>query len=254
MIFSIIITTYNYEKYIRQCVESALNQDFSDKYEIIVVDDCSTDNTALILDDYDTLIRINNERNLCIEASVNKGIRKASGKYIVRLDADDYLEYDFLTEVYKHIGSEYVFYYGDYISVSEDGSYLSEVKLLDFDKDELKCRGDFLATGTVYPKQMLVDIGLYSEEIKNCGLENYQLILRLMDMGFKGKHIKKNLFFYRRHEGNLSVNKLGNIINYGNKLVKHHGLDIYMINQYHPYLNIEGIDINTLKFINYTKQ
>jgi len=254
MIFSIIITTYNYEKYIRQCVESALNQDFSDKYEIIVVDDCSTDNTALILDDYDTLIRINNERNLCIEASVNKGIRKASGKYIVRLDADDYLEYDFLTEVYKHIGSEYVFYYGDYISVSEDGSYLSEVKLLDFDKDELKCRGDFLATGTVYPKKMLVDIGLYSEEIKNCGLENYQLILRLMDMGFKGKHIKKNLFFYRRHEGNLSVNKLGNIINYGNKLVKHHGLDIYMINQYHPYLNIEGIDIYTLKFINYTKQ
>ena len=60
MIFSIIITTYNYQKYIRECVESALNQDFSNKYEIIVVDDFSTDNTALIWDDYDSLIRINN--------------------------------------------------------------------------------------------------------------------------------------------------------------------------------------------------
>ena len=57
MIFSIIITTYNYEKYIRESVESALNQDFSDKYEIIVVDDCSSDKTGLILDDYDSLIR-----------------------------------------------------------------------------------------------------------------------------------------------------------------------------------------------------
>ena len=115
------------------------------------------------------------------------------------------------------------------------------------------CRGDFLATGTVYPKKMLVSIGLYSEKIKNCGLENYELILKLIDRGFKGKHIKKNLFFYRRHEDNLSVNKLGSIINYGNKLVKYYGLNTYMINQYHPYLNIENIDINTLKYINYTK-
>jgi len=256
MIFSIIITTYNYEKYIRESVESALNQDFSDKYEIIVVDDCSTDNTALILDDYDSLIRINDEKNLGLEASVNKGIRKASGKYIVRLDADDYLEYDFLSEVSKHIESEYVFYYGDYTSVSENGSHLSKVNLIEFDKDEVECRGDFLATGTVYPKKMLVDIGLYSEKIKNCGLESYQLILELMNRGFTGKHIKKNLFFYRRHGSNLSDKTFESITNYGNKLTKQYGLDFYTINQYHPYLNIEdiNININTLKYINYTKQ
>lgn len=254
MIFSIIITTYNYEKFIRQCIESALNQDFSEKYEIIVVDDCSTDKTAIILDEYDLLIRINNERNLSIEASVNKGIRRANGKYIVRLDADDYLEYNFLSEVYKHLESEYIFYYGDYTSISEDGSFISEVNLLDFDKEEVKCRGDFLATGTVYSKKMLALIGLYSEKIKNCGLENYKLILELLDKGFKGKHIKKNLFFYRRHGDNLSVNKLESITNYGNKLVKSYGLDSYMINQYHPYLDINNTNINTLKYINYIKK
>ena len=148
MIFSIIITTYNYEKYIRESVESALNQDFSDKYEIIVVDDCSSDYTSLIFDDYDSLIRINNEKNLSIEVSVNKGIRKASGKYIVRLDADDYLEYDFLSEVSKYIESENIFYYGDYTTVSGDSSHLSKINLIEFDKDEVECRGDFLATGT----------------------------------------------------------------------------------------------------------
>jgi glycosyltransferase involved in cell wall biosynthesis len=253
MIFSIIITTHNYEKYIRESVESALNQDFSDKYEILVVDDCSSDKTALILDDYDSLIRINNQINLSVEVSVNKGIRKASGKYIVRLDADDYLEYDFLSEVSKHIESENVFYYGDYINVSGDGSHLSKVNLIEFDKDEVECRGDFLATGTVYSKKMLVDIGLYNETIKNCGLENYQLILELMNRGYKGKHIKKNLFFYRRHGSNLSDKTFGSIVNYGNELAKQYELDFYTINQYHPYLNIEDININTLKYIHYTK-
>ena len=63
MFFSIIITTYNYEKYIRESIESALNQDFLGGYEIIVVDDCSTDNTLSILDDYDSIIRINNKKN-----------------------------------------------------------------------------------------------------------------------------------------------------------------------------------------------
>jgi glycosyltransferase involved in cell wall biosynthesis len=253
MFFSIIITTYNYGKYIRESVESALNQDFSDKYEIIVVDDCSSDDTSLILDDYDSLIRINNEKNLSIEVSINKGIRKASGKYIVRLDADDYLEYDFLTEVSRNIESEHVFYYGDYTLVSGDSSHLSKVNLIEFDKDEVKCRGDFLATGTVYPKKMLLEIGLYNEKIKNCGLENYQLVLKLMDRGFRGKHIKKNLFFYRRHGSNLSDKRFLSINNYGNELARKFGLDFYSINQYHPYLNIEDINKNTLKHINYAR-
>ena len=254
MFFSIIITTYNYEKYIRESIESALNQDFSGEYEIIVVDDHSTDNTLSILDDYDSIIRINNKENLSLEVSANKGIGRANGKYIVRLDADDYLECNFLSEMFKHIENENTFYYGDYTSVSADSLHLSKVNLIDFDKDEVGCRGDFLATGTVYSKKMLVELGLYSEEIKNSGLENYQLILELISNGFTGKHIKKNLFFYRRHGGNLSVEKFDSIVDYGCELVKRYELDFYAINQYHPYLNAKDIGVNTLKYINYTKK
>jgi len=251
MIFSIIITTYNYEKYIKESVESALNQDFSDEYEVIVVDDYSTDGTSQILDGFDSLIRINNKKNLSLEVSVNKAIRKANGKYIVRLDADDYLEYNFLSEAFKHIENEDIFYYGDYTSVSENSSHISKVNLIEFDKKEINCRGDFLATGTIYSKKMLLSVGLYSEKIKNCGLENYQLILKLMDNGFVGKHIKKNLFFYRRHSNNLSSKKFESIVRYGCELAKQHGLDFYSINQYHPYLNIKDIDTKFLACINY---
>ena len=69
MFFSIIITTYNYEKYIRESIESALNQDFSGEFEIIVVDDCSSVNTLSILNDYDSIIRINNIKNLSFDIS-----------------------------------------------------------------------------------------------------------------------------------------------------------------------------------------
>lgn len=253
MFFSIIITTYNYEKYIRESIESALNQDFSGEFEIIVVDDCSSVNTLSILNDYDSIIRINNIKNLSLEVSANKGIRKANGKYIVRLDADDYLERNFLSEVFKHIENENTFYYGNYTTVSENSSHLSKVNLIDFDKDEIECRGDFLATGTVYSKKMLVELGLYSEEIKNSGLENYQLILGLISNGFKGKHIKKNLFFYRRHSDNLSIEKIDSIINFGCEVAKQYGLDFYAINQYHPYLNAKNISVRNLTYINYTK-
>jgi teichuronic acid biosynthesis glycosyltransferase TuaG len=254
MIFSIIITTYNYEKYIRESVESALNQDFSGEYEVIVIDDCSTDGTSQILDSYNSLIRIHNKKNLSLEVSANKAIRKANGKYIVRLDADDYLEGNFLSEAFKHIENENIFYYGDYTNVSENGLHLSKINLIEFDRKEIKCRGDFLETGTIYSKKMLLGVGLYSEKIKNCGLENYQLILNLMGNGFVGKHIKKNLFFYRRHSDNLSSEKFESIVEYGCKLTKQYGLGFYSINQYHPYLNVEDISIDALSYINYKKQ
>jgi glycosyltransferase involved in cell wall biosynthesis len=253
MLVSIIITTYNYEKYIKESVESALNQNFSGEYEVIVVDDCSTDGTSQILDSFDSLIRINNKKNLSLEVSANKAIRMAKGKYIVRLDADDYLEDNFLSEVFKYIENEGIFYYGDYTRVSENGSYLSKVNLTEFDKKEIRCRGDFLATGTVYSKEMLLSVGLYNEEIKNCGLENYQLVLKLIENGFIGKHIKKNLFFYRRHGNNLSSEKFESIVNYGCELAEQYELDFYAINQYHPYLNFENVNTNILKYINYIK-
>lgn len=254
MFISIIVTTYNYEKYVREAVNSALDQDFSSAYEVIVVDDCSTDRTLQILDEFDSLIRINNKKNLSIEVSVNKAIRASTGKYIVRLDADDYLDSCFLSEMFKHIESENVFYYGDYTIVSKNSLPLSKVNLPKFEKKEIECRGDFLATGTVYSRAMLLSVGLYDESVRNCGLENYQLVLSLMSKGFTGQHIKRNLFFYRRHGNNLSSERLESIVNYGYKIADRYGLDSYAVNQYHPYLDFENMDTKMLNRIIYTEQ
>lgn len=89
---SVLLPAYNSEKYIGEAVESILNQTFTD-FELIVLDDASTDRTPDILAEYalkDTRIRVvRNESNLRIAASLNRGITLASGKYIARMDADD---------------------------------------------------------------------------------------------------------------------------------------------------------------------
>ena len=91
MDISIVITTYNYQHYIQQCLESCLEQNTDLDYEVIIVNDGSTDKTQEILDKFKdqerlTLIEIQNSG---IEKASNKGFLYAKGEFIVRLDADD---------------------------------------------------------------------------------------------------------------------------------------------------------------------
>lgn len=87
--FSIIIPAYNSEKEIERAINSIKEQSFKN-YEIIVVDDCSTDDTYKVLLKYKDIKIIRNKENLKAGGSRNKGIENAIGEYIVFLDADDY--------------------------------------------------------------------------------------------------------------------------------------------------------------------
>jgi len=106
-IISIIITNYNYSQYIRECIESVFNNIYSGfNIEVIVVDDCSSDNSIDVLFDikkyYDIKIH-QNEKNLKISQTRNIGISLSSGEYIVCLDADDTIPYNYLQENYNNI-------------------------------------------------------------------------------------------------------------------------------------------------------
>lgn len=89
-IISVLLPVYNGEKYLNTAIDSILKQTYTN-FELIILDDCSTDHTADIIKSYsDKRIRyIYNEKNLKIAASLNKGISLAKGKYIARMDADD---------------------------------------------------------------------------------------------------------------------------------------------------------------------
>ena len=97
-LISVIIPVYNVEKYLRECVDSVINQTYS-FIEIILIDDGSTDLSGQICDDYmisDTRIKVTHQENHGLGHARNTGMRLAKGKYIIFLDSDDYWRLDTL--------------------------------------------------------------------------------------------------------------------------------------------------------------
>ena len=91
---SIIITNFNYSKYLARCLRSCFNQSLDrDLYEVILVDDCSSDDSIEVANSFKeekNFHLIKNPKNLGVAGSANRGILKSKAEYIVRVDADDY--------------------------------------------------------------------------------------------------------------------------------------------------------------------
>lgn len=98
--FSIIVPVYNVEKYLRKCLESIKNQTYKD-YEVIIVNDGSTDGSANILKEYD--YKIINQNNQGLSMARNNGAKFAKGEYLIFIDSDDYIEKNLLKEINKSI-------------------------------------------------------------------------------------------------------------------------------------------------------
>jgi len=98
--FSIVITVFNKEKYIKETILSVLNQTY-DNYEIIIINDASTDNSLKIIEQVisDKAVIINNKNNLGLSASRNIGFEASSEKYVAFLDGDDVWDKNFLKEI-----------------------------------------------------------------------------------------------------------------------------------------------------------
>ena len=95
---SVIVPAYNEEKRIERCLKSLLNQTYND-YEIIVVNDGSTDDTMKVLSKYKNKITIIDKENGCQGSARNLGIKKAKGKYLTFVDSDDYIAPNMLEEL-----------------------------------------------------------------------------------------------------------------------------------------------------------
>ena len=106
MFISLIVTSYNYKKYIKETIESVKNQTFDD-WELIVVDDASEDMSVEIITkstDSDNRVRtVVNDMNMGLEATLEKALKYASGKWIAILESDDTLTPDYLAEKFKII-------------------------------------------------------------------------------------------------------------------------------------------------------
>ena len=128
---SLVITTFNYGHFLERSIRSAIDQSLDkDAYEIIVIDDASTDHTSLILDNFQENIRtIRFEKNMGLAAARNEGVRKAKGQFVIFLDADDYIHRDLLRvqKLFLEENNSIDAVSTDYYLVDERGNHIQQI-------------------------------------------------------------------------------------------------------------------------------
>jgi len=195
---SIIIPAYNAQNTIRKSVDSALNQKFpKEDFEVIVINDGSTDETSEILKKYDKKIKVINQRNKGFLKAANHGFRIAEGKYVIKLDADDYFKPTILKEMVKVLDQkpEIDFVYSNYYEKTPQGW----IKIISTKNNIFNTAGG----GVMFRKNKLAREGFYREDIK---FAEYDLLLRTQDK-WKGYYIQKPLFYYNRRKESLTGSK-----------------------------------------------
>tara|TARA_Y100000589_G_scaffold332324_1_gene391760 strand:+ start:19075 stop:19752 length:678 start_codon:yes stop_codon:yes gene_type:complete len=216
---SVLIAAYNQEKYIGRCLRSILNQSLDPlKYEVNLVNDGSTDRTLfaaeLFCDPKESRINIiNNNKNLGLPASINKAIIASKGKYVVRIDSDDWVSRDFLKLLYTYL---------------ENNNYMDAIacdyNLVDKNEKVIQrknCFEDPIACGIMFKRNDLIQIGLYDENF-HCH-EDRDLRIRF-EQKFNISRLELPLYRYRKHENNMTNNQKV-LDEYNNKLISKYGSD-----------------------------
>ena len=192
---SLIITAHNYDRYVERAIRSALDQSLrNDEFEILVINDASTDRTEEILENYADLVRcFNLKENLGLSAARNFGIRKALGQFVMFLDADDYIHKDLLkiTKLFLEENNSLDSVSVDYWLVDDRGSRLRHANA---SKEPIAC-------GILFRKDFLFDIGLYDESF--VAREEEDLRIR-WEKRFGVHNLSIPLYRYRMHENNLT--------------------------------------------------
>jgi len=201
MLVSIIITNYNYGKFIHRCLRSCINQSIHENsYEIIVVDDNSNDDSVKIIQEYKeflpNLVFIKNQKNLGVARSANIAIKKSKAKYVVRIDSDDYVNTEFLS-----ILSCYMSEHPRTLGVSCDYYLIGENK----NKTKImSCKDNPISCGIMYDRSKLLKLGLYNPSFRH--REEEELRQRL-GKKYDIHYLNFPLYRYQLHKKNKTKSK-----------------------------------------------
>lgn len=127
---TVIIPVYKVEPFLRQCLDSVVNQTYRN-LEIIIIDDGSPDNCGIICDEYankDTRIQVIHKKNEGLCAARNDGIKRATGEWLTFVDSDDWCEVNYYSELMKSMGSQRpdIFFAGGRIAELPDGNKIGQ--------------------------------------------------------------------------------------------------------------------------------
>lgn len=210
---SVIVPVYNTEKYLKNCIDSLLKQNFED-YEIIVINDLSPGNAEEIIKSYNDkkIVYIKNKTNKGIGYNRNLGIKKAKGEYVCFIDSDDYVREDFISKMYNYSKENNLdLCVCDYVNVDEEGNKLKEFNLSDFcitnyeENNKILCEINLAPWNKLYKKDMLVKNKIeFSETLK---YEDLSFVALSIKNSKKIGKINEQLNYYTIHNNSETTTR-----------------------------------------------
>jgi perosamine synthetase len=212
-IVSVLVAAHNEEKFIGRAIRSLLNQSLDrDLYEIVVIDDASSDRTSYALNLFEGDIKIVKlKRNLGLAGALNEGIKNANGRYVVRVDGDDF------------VNTNYLLFMSEFLNQNKSVDAVACDYLLVDDQEEVlerkNCEIDPIGCGIMFRIDQLAEIGMY--DIQFHMHEDSDLRMRFLEK-YTIERLPFPLYRYRKHVGNMT-NDIGKLNSFKEKLYKKQG-------------------------------
>lgn len=215
---SIVLPSYNGERYIRESIESVINQTFTD-WELIIVDDCSSDSTLHIAEEYagwEERIRvIHNEENQKLPEALNIGFRHAAGAYLTWTSDDNMYLSHALEEMNRYLDEheEVPMVCTGMLFMNENMQYVKE--FMPYNAVQMRVQ-DTVGACFMYRREVLAEVGEYSKEFF-C-VEDYEYWIRILIKYGSIGYIPNIFYLYRRQKNSLTIEKAERIRHMNSKL------------------------------------
>lgn len=218
---SVIMTAYNCEKYIEDSIKSVLDQDYFN-FELIIVNDCSSDNTSNIISKFkDSRIKyIENKNNLGLVKSANIGLRAVKGEYISRIDSDDVWEKQKLSKQISFLKENDLCLVGCRAKLIDSEG--NEIGFFNYPKNKiilnklyLLISNPFINSSVLFKKEIINKVGYYNESFVLA--EDYELWTRIVPF-CKSNNMLDYLVKYRIHDSQITFKKKKLLKKFGSKV------------------------------------
>ncbi len=215
---SVIVICHNYGRYLNKCVNSILHNDKSYISEIIIINDSSDDNTEEVakkLKKKTKKIKYFKKKFRSLSKSINFGVRKSTGNWITKIDADDYVSKNFIKNFFKELMKKNLdFICGNIVEIDSTGKKLKTINQNFKNFKQFKYP---VGSGTIFNKKLWSAVGGFDETLTYQDDFDFWLKVKKKKKFNKG-YINQSHYFYKRHNLNMS-----------NNLIKKYITKIYVI-------------------------
>lgn len=203
--YTVFIPSYNYGRYLNDAIISVLRQSV-DTWELLLIDDASTDTTSEVLKMYEghPQIKLFRTDNIGTAAMCNLALQNLRGEYIVRLDGDDIFDEHFLLVLGHAMDSDHdlALVFPDYYLVNPFGEIHSHMQRKKLHVNDIDIDIPPNSACTMIRTAVLKEVGGYNQESN--GNEDFDLLKKIVE-NFKTSNIGLPLFYYRQHDDNTST-------------------------------------------------